>query len=112
MINLLVDECYAFDYLAILEVKKDKNINNLYNWERCKNQIRSELLDSFDTIITSQEYKNLYIANKKTFEAVDKARYGSISAKEVDMCNGERFIAKNKLQEKFFPNKKISETKT
>jgi hypothetical protein len=112
MINLLVDECYAFDYLAILEVKKNKNAKNLHNWQQCKNHLELQLITLFDTIINSEEYKKLYEANEKTFDAVEKARYDLISAKEVDDCNGKRFIAKKELQEKFFPDSRITERKT
>jgi len=40
--------------------------------------------------------------NKKTFDAVELARYGNISAKEVDSANMERHYAKIALQKRFF----------
>ena len=40
--------------------------------------------------------------NKKTFDAVELARYGSITAKEVDNANMERHHAKVVLQKRFF----------
>ena len=49
--------------------------------------------------------------NQKTFDAVEKARYGEISAKEVDSANMERYYAKVNLQNKFFSNK-VTEQKT
>ena len=51
-------------------------------------------------------------ANNKTFDAVEKARYGGdITAKEVDDCNMERYHAKVALQKEFF-NGEIVERKT
>ena len=56
----------------------------------------------FNTIIKSEEYKNLLLANKKTFKAVDKAKKDLIKASYVDECNYERYLAKKSLQDKFF----------
>ena len=50
--------------------------------------------------------------NQKTFTAVNKARYGKITAKEVDNCNLERYNAKQKLRNKFFPKSNKTEFKT
>jgi hypothetical protein len=113
MLNLKVDEAYAFDYLSILEIKKNKIKDNFNNWINCfdnlKNQLDHQL---FDEIIKSEEYKLMIIANSNTFDAVEKARYGQISAKEVDELNMERYNAKIKFQNKFFATKKITETKS
>ena len=35
MINLLVDEAYAFDYLSILDVKRKKKSENYDTWVNC-----------------------------------------------------------------------------
>lgn len=113
MISLLVDECYAFDYLSILEIKK--NINSEKNkkaWEECFDYLQKQLPDLFQLIINSQEYKDLYEANLLTFNAVDKARSGgSISAKEVDDLNILRYNKKLDLQRKYFSNTIIREVK-
>lgn len=50
--------------------------------------------------------------NQKTFDAVDKARYGKITAKEVDDCNMERYNAKQRFRNKFFPESNALEFKT
>jgi hypothetical protein len=113
--NLRVDEGYAFDYLSILYIKNKQKPSdqNLKNWQDCffylKNQIDNKL---WDEIIESNEMKSIIQANQKTFEAVEKARYGKISAKKVDNCNMERYISKIKLQNKFFPNSKVIEKKS
>lgn len=113
MINLNVDEGYAFDYLSILEVKK-----NLYpskskkeTYQNCFNFLRQQLTpELFDNILLSKEYHSLYKANKKTFDLVDMARNnGPVTAKEVDDSNMERFFCKQKLQNKFFDGKLTEE---
>ena len=55
-------------------------------------------------IINSEEYKNMVQTNKVTFDAVEKARYGNITAKEVDEANMLRHKRKLELQVKFFDN--------
>lgn len=113
MINLLVDECFAFDYLSILEVKKNMNKDqNNQNWLICFEYLKNQVGEQFLDIIRSTEYNNLYQANLSTFDAVDKARSGGdITAKQVDDCNMERYYAKVALQKRFFPNTQLTEKK-
>lgn len=116
MINLQVDEGYAFDYLSILFVKKNKNTetNNIKSWQNCFEYLKHQINNTelWNKIIESEEMKQIIDANEKTFEAVEKARYGEISAKQVDDCNMERYNAKVRLQNKFFPNSLIIEKKS
>jgi hypothetical protein len=112
MINLSVDEAYAFDYLAILEIKRDLNPETQNAWVLCRNLLKDQLGSLLDSIILSVEYQELVSINKDVFEAVDLARYGQISAKEVDNKNMQRYYAKKTLQEKFFPTQKLTEYKT
>lgn len=98
----MVDLGYAFDYFAILEIKNKRGILA----EKIFNNIKTNLINeigstNFTEITLSNEYKNLVQANEKTFEAVEKARYGNITAKEVDDCNMERYNAKIALQKRF-----------
>jgi hypothetical protein len=113
MINLPVDEAYAFDYLSILEIKNDKNEQSQKSWANCRNYIKSQVGgELFTKIIDSKEYQNLLLINTITFNAVERARYkNDITAKEVDNANMERHYAKIALQNKFFSNK-ITEQKT
>jgi hypothetical protein len=46
------------------------------------------------------------------WDAVEKARYGNITAKEVDDLNMKRFYCKKNLQKKFFPNLEYLEQKS
>jgi hypothetical protein len=102
MINLNVDEAYAFDYLSILEIKKEKYSNNtqwLDCWLYLQNQFESE---KWLSMIHSEEYKNMIKANLLTFDAVDKAKNNEVTAQHVDYCNYQRHTAKQNFQKKFF----------
>jgi len=113
MINLLVDEAYAFDYLSILFIKKDMSDHCLNMWIQCGDNIKKQIDDNlWHEIINSSEYLDLIAINRNVFDAVEKARYGTISAKEVDEKNMERYYQKIKLQNKFFTNYKLNEAKT
>lgn len=112
MISLLVDECFALDYLSILQVKKDKDPKNHAAWYECRSYLESQLSDIFDDILESEEYNDLYEANLKTFDAVGKARSGGdVTAKEVDDCNMLRYNCKVALQAKFFSTSEMREVK-
>jgi hypothetical protein len=111
MINLKVDEGYAFDYLSILYIKRNYSQAALDNWFYCgyflEEQIGSDL---YKTIINSEEYAYMIESNQKTFNMVDLAKEDKCSAKEVDICNYERYKAKVRLQNKFF-GQSVSEIK-
>lgn len=103
MINILVDEAYAFDYLSILEIKKNKKLDSYNSWIQCYKYLQ----DQFDnekwiSMIYSKEYKEILKANELTFDAVDKAKNNEVTAKDVDYCNYMRFLAKQSFQKKFF----------
>lgn len=105
MILLQVDEAYAFDYLSILHLKKMKSINSNDAWEKCYDYLKNQFdIQNWSLIINSQEYKNLIKANDLTFDAVDKAKNNKVTAKYVDFCNYQRYIAKQNFQKKFFDN--------
>jgi hypothetical protein len=111
MIYLKVDEAYAFDYLAILEVKKNNNESKTDAWNDCMCDLSEQFSsEDWETLISSSEYKNMVFVNQETFNAVEKARYSKISAKKVDDCNMRRYNAKKQFQEKFFGS--LLESKT
>jgi hypothetical protein len=106
MIKLLVDEAYAFDYLAILKVKKSP----LYTIILIN--LSNELTgDTVDNILKSKEFSDMVDANQKVFDCVELARYGTITAKELDNANMGRHHAKVALQKAYFKNE-LTETKT
>ena len=111
MINLLVDEAYAFDYLSILEIKKNISFANDKSWSACYSYLQSQFdNEKWESMINSDEYKKMIEANTLTFEAVDKAKKNQVTAKDVDFCNYKRYIAKQNFQIEFF-KKNVSEVK-
>lgn len=105
MIDICVDEAYAFDYYSILEIKFQKDAISNALLETLNNKISTQIGNKlFDIIINSLEYKNLYDANMNTFIAVEKAKTNEFTAKEVDIINYKRMIAKQELQKKYFTN--------
>jgi hypothetical protein len=111
MITILVDEAYAFDYLSILEIKKQKSSNNIQAWLNCWSHLQNQFeCEKWLSMIYSQEYKDMINANQLTFEAVDKAKNNEVTAQYVDYCNYQRHIAKENFQKKFF-NTNLSELK-
>ena len=110
MIKLSLDEAYCFDYLSILETKcikkNEQNIELNNNKINCiyeiMNQIGTEL---YDKIINSSEYKELFNINYKLFSIIDEVKKGGVDAINIDNLNYFRFLAKKKIQEKFFGTK-------
>jgi hypothetical protein len=105
MINIQVDEAYAFDMLSILEVKYEnkstqQNLDNLHELSQSiEDQVGAGI---FVQILDSSEYERLYWANASLFQAIDEIKKGEVSAKEIDDLNYERWKHKNELQKKFF----------
>ena len=105
MIDLLVDEAYAFDYLSILERKIDNSEQDWINFEKIYLDIESQIGSKlFREIINSIHYKKLVDINSHIYSMVDKIRAGdtSITAKDVDDANISRYRSKVNLQKQFF----------
>lgn len=103
MINLLVDEAYAFDYLSILEVKKQKSSISNDAWAKCYAYLQNQFdNEKWLHMIHSKEYENMIKANELTFIAVDRAKNNEVTAQHVDYCNYQRHTAKQNFQKKFF----------
>ena len=113
MITIKVDEGYAYDYLAILDIKRQKGVSGSEkNFKISFSHIESQIgVDLHHQIYHSDEYLKLTNVNSETFDAVEKARYGSISAKEVDELNMKRYYCKIALQNRFFSSE-VLEQKT
>ena len=103
MVNLLVDEAFAFDYIAILKLKADKGYIDKKSIEKNFNHLKDQIGENlFDKIINSEEFKKLYDANSVTFDAVDAAKEDKLLASEVDKTNYFRMLAKTELQKTIF----------
>jgi hypothetical protein len=112
MIALLpVDLAYAFDYMAILQVKLDWGLNVRDELDRVEAFLRIQCPD-LDKIRASAEYHSLYKANHATYIAVDKAWKNEVDARFVQIANKARFTAKRRLQKRFWPDQSLSETKS
>ena len=103
MVNLLVDEAYALDYLSILEVKAAKDRSLIPQHLECQKyleaQIGKELLAQ---ILESRHYSNLVCINARIFASVDLARTNSCTSREVWGQNSRRHKYKQEIQEAFF----------
>lgn len=112
MIDLKVDEAYAFDYLSILQIKHEQFGNKEYI--ECYEYLVKQLgIDLMHRIVTSPEYYSLLDANKKVFWIIEEMRNNqySIDARMVDKMNTDRYSAKKLLQRSFFGNE-VREFKT
>jgi hypothetical protein len=113
MINLSVDEGYAFDYLSILSVKKDRypSTDKVQTYTECYENIKNQCTN-FEEIINSTEYEELLKSNEYTFDLIDELRKEkNVNAKEIDDSNMHRYYKKVNLQKRFFPNSSVTETK-
>ncbi len=111
MINILVDEAYAFDYLSILDIKYKKKLDYHDAWINCFKYLKEQFdEEKWLSMICSDEYKNIIKANELTFAAVDKAKNNKVTAQYVDYCNYQRYLAKLNFQKKFFTSN-LSEQK-
>jgi hypothetical protein len=111
MIKLLVDEAYAFDYLSILDLKRQKSSDSYDAWINCYKYLQNQFdNDKWLSMIYSSEYKEMLKANTLTFDAVEKAKNNEVSAQYVDECNYLRYKAKQNFQKNFF-SESLSELK-
>lgn len=112
MIELKVDEAYAFDYLSILQIKHEQFGSNefLSCFEQIVKQVGIELVRK---IVSSPEYGRVINANRKVFDIIEEMRQTNytIDARMVDRMNTERYEAKKQLQKVFFGNE-VTEFKT
>ena len=65
MLALNVDEGYAFDYLTILEIKKNRSNKARRAWRECYECLKAQLPALlWMQIVTSEQYKTLKMTNK------------------------------------------------
>ena len=112
MIKIEVDEAYAFDMLAIALVKLEEIANDTEYFDKLYDNIRSEVgADLFHKVYLSNEFDDLYNANRKVFDYVEILNNGftNITALEVHLANMDRFKYKKELQNKFFGTKLLEQ---
>lgn len=110
--NLPVDPGFAFDYLAILQVKSSKGLVVSKELILVGGELKRQCPGNFEAILDSPEYYELLEANRVTFELVDLAKIDQCKASEVDQSNYRRYLAKVALQERFWPANPVLERKT
>ena len=118
MISIKVDEAYAFDMLAILQIKSTKSAQSLEDYEEFLEQINNDLgCWTANLVLQSEEYKTLLEANQKVFDLIDEVVSDTchpsdrLDALTIHNANMKRFYAKKALQEKFFEHN-LTELKT
>lgn len=114
MIDLYVDEAYAFDYISILDVKKTNSSQDLINFKIICQKIKTQVGDNaFDRIMNSKLYADLVEVNRNIYNMIDLIRQdiAELDAKLIDDANIERYKLKRKLQDEFFMSD-LTEMKT
>jgi hypothetical protein len=119
MIKVSVPPGVAYDMLAILEIKAFKTRSPAVDDALLK--FSSDMAQSIGRslhlwIISSKEYGELLQENLKLYDLIDYLKSpervpGQCYDLEVDSLNLARWKAKNRLQEKFFPETKEKEIK-
>ena len=116
MIDISVDESYAFDMLSILLVKfnKTNGESELANYSNMAQKIKGQVGEErYRTVLQSIEFESLWEENQKIFDLVDRVKKeckGDDLAYRVDSSNFARYVIKKDLQRKFF-NSEVKETK-
>ena len=114
IINPPLHAAYVYDMLAIKAVKKLKqpSIQNDADYASLHDCLVKEVgEDKHFDILSSKEYMDLYCTNMDVFDAVERLKKSRISASEVDYLNWVRFLHKNRILNKFFPNTNMGEVK-
>lgn len=118
MIDIPVDESYAYDVLSIAAVKVAKKAGdriNLDNHRRLEVRIGKQVgWDLHCQIAASLEYEQLYQTNLALFNHIDamKTRQEQLGdGQAVDWFNYRRYTLKRQLQERFFPDRPLTEQK-
>lgn len=112
MIKISVDESDAFDRLAILKVKENKNNITDPLYKVISIDIIKQIgKDKFFEIINSEEFSLLVDINEEIYDIVDMSKNNEVTAKFVDERNFERHRRKRSLQKRFFANIEMTEKK-
>ena len=113
-ISLPLDAAYALDYYAILQVKCDNKLKEVFpELLKIQNCIAIQVGErGLSTVERSKEFKELYKANLAVFNIINKAHKDEVTASEVQRLNMERYKAKVALQQRFWPDSKLKEVKS
>jgi hypothetical protein len=106
MINLPCDEAYAFDYLAILYVKKSRKLRVDSEIKAVESALQ-EQVPAFFSIMDSHQFFVLIKANESVFDAVAQSQNSP-----TQIANRCRYRAKKALQRRFWKSLPLTERKT
>jgi hypothetical protein len=112
-LNLPVDPGYYYDVLSIQQVKFEKGIQGKEVFDFYSDYVRKQVgVGAHKIILESPEYAECVRVNTMTYEGVEDAREDKVKASYVWNRNDDRFVAKTKLQRRFFPDWKGLEKKS
>jgi len=110
MIKIEMDEAEAYDRLSILWIKANKNPDLFGNYNEL-NQVMACLLSSpvHNEILESREFEEMKHINLQLFQRIDEIKQRRFNifkrifdAEFIDNMNYKRYLAKKKLQYRFF----------
>jgi len=110
MINIKVDEAYAFDMLSVLDIKKKNSPKDQCNFDTMSCDIEIQIGSKlFKQILNSNVYSQMITVNQIIYDLIDAIRKGNLhlDARVIDDANTDRFKIKQKLQSEFFLNELV-----
>lgn len=113
MLKIEVDEAYAFDMLAVLEIKCCRSGEDAKNYAHFLDNIEEQIgVEKTRLILQSPEYHMLVDANRVVFDMIEQICAGHrLDALLVHEANMGRFSGKKALQSAFFGGE-LAERKT
>ena len=118
MITLRHNEAFAYDLLAIAQIKALRNPDNEEACLICLNlafEIERQVgREKHEMIIVSREYLNLYRVNDEIYVRVDEAKVRGEQVGDhryIDDRVYQRWLAKRALQKQWFPEELLTEQK-
>lgn len=118
MISLPLSEAFCYDMLAIASIKASFNPHNQQaatNMDALAIDIARQVgYDRHNAVVASPEYRSLLRVNREMYMRIDelKARGEQIGdAVYIDDRVYQRFLAKQALQKRWFPEEPLTEQK-
>ena len=114
MIQISVDEAGAYDALSILAIKvRERNEEAAKSWVLLNCELIEQLGYKHFDVTASNEFDNLFDANDHVFNLINELKTISpnLPASIIDEANYRRFLCKQALQARFFPDSQLTEVK-
>ncbi len=107
MIDIPFDEAKAYDELSILSVKSERRPEIRADWDRLMAAIIKQVDPAIHSQIMAEVYPAMWAVNSACFAAVD----ATPDDEPVKNLNQQRYVLKQMLQRRFFPEKTLTEVK-